>query len=570
MKGRTNRRSGLSLTPIVFGALHKDLIKALEEFYEVSPETLLDYQLYGFNYYDEELPSIKKLIWEKTGKWVNGKYLYNKYREWQKGNTPIRFTREFVFIYFQALGYKDIKDFLDHSSLSDKTLEEQSNLEKPTTLIPQNEYFVGYYIGEENQIIHTRLTLSDQNLGAHWVLAYWEKESEYSEYHYRGHIKYQQNGMSLIFTNDDSEIDRSLFIAVYWERNLKYKYILAGAYVGYDRNRQPAIGEVVFQRVESEEEQLDSLKRKKVDPIIAQHIAGRRWIITSKMPQTLSDLSYKSKFAHTIEEFIDTFRGVFVSIEYGVFVMEIEIRDNAGNSILRVAGHPIYKGVLQVQASGQMLIGRFFNDTTKAPLFMSLQVLPIRAYIFAGDLLGISRFDKSFCGKIYISRQEGITNELPSYRSSELLLDEIKGLPQSILYDLSDIFNSSKIGKDFLAENRTTTLEDKLHLAGGYRVKYRGVEGKDRVAQLTLTEQYEAMLQDGHLVYRGSAMLCEGDVLSIYFTECNGIPHCGQIIGKIGRKTRSELSSLNVKWLYLDDDFTPQVRLTAMIPVAQE
>lgn len=108
---RNNRKSGLRLTPAVFGALHKALITELRKEYGVAPETLVDYQLYGFNYYDENLPSIKKLILDRTGKWVNGKYIYNKYREWKKGVTPIQFTRDFVFLYFKTLGFTDVNDF---------------------------------------------------------------------------------------------------------------------------------------------------------------------------------------------------------------------------------------------------------------------------------------------------------------------------------------------------------------------------------------------------------------------------------------------------------------------------
>jgi hypothetical protein len=557
---RTNRKSGLTLTPLVFDALHKALILTLKENYKVAPETLMDYQLYGFNYYDENLPSIKKLILDKTGKWVNGKYLYNKYRAWKNGASAIKLTREFVFIYFKTLGYRDVQEFLYNSALSNAAIEEQINLEKPIVLAPINEYYVGYYIGEEDNIIITKLTLSERNLKAQWALAYWEKEEAYSEYFYEGIIQYQQNGMSLIFKNEDTILDRSLFISIFCERQIKVKPFLIGGYSGYDRDRQPVVGEVIFQRVASEAAQIALLTSKKVAPIIAQRLAGKRWIINGKNPQNLIDLSSESKFADTIEKFVRNFKGIFVAIENGVFIFELTIRDNLGNATLSIAGHPIYNGVFKVQASGQLLIGQFINSTTKAPLFMSIEVLPIREQIYTGDLLGISRFDKSFSGKIYLSSHEQINKVLPTYRGSELSPSEIQNLPSAILDDLTGVFKNNRLEKHFQESEVHTSNNYIAYLAGNYTFLFLDENKEKKKALLTLTENGLSNLQIHHLNYQGQAKLCEGFVLSIYFESCNGIPHCGQIMGRIGRKSKAELDCFEASWHYLDADFQAKTK----------
>lgn len=552
---RANRKSGLSLTAATFEALHKALIVQVKERYKISPETIVDYQLYGFNKYDKNLPSIKKLVLERTDQWVNGKYLYNKHREWKKGAHIITLTREFVFIYFKTLGYRDVRDFIMNSSLSEVAIAEQINLEKPISVNLQNEYYVGYYLGEESNVICTRLFLSEHNLKVRWVLAYWEKEENYSEYVYDGIIQYQQNGMNFIFKNEDTILDRCLFITIFCERQLLVKPFLVGAYSGYDRNRQPVIGEVIFQRVSSAEEQIRIIESNKVNPIISQHISGRRWLVSGKTLQSLTDLSPESKFADEIAGLINNFRGLFVSIENGVFVVELSILDNLGNATLKIAGHPFYKGTFKVQASGQLLIGKFTNPTTQAPLFMSIEILPIRAHTYRGDMLGVSRFDKSFSGKIFLSSQPKLKQKLPKYRGSELTLSEIKSLPKSILIDLNTTLKNTKLEEYLQLKDSSKDHNYIQHLRGTYRVYDKSKSSTTHVAILSINENGEATLSIDHLNYEGSAMVCEGATLSIYFTRCNGIPHCGQILGHIGRKRKNNLSKFNAKWLHLDEHF---------------
>lgn len=561
---RINRKSGLTLTPSVFGVLHKALITALKEAYQISPNTLVDYQLYGFNNYDENLPSIKKLILDKTGKWVNGKYLYNKYREWKKGTNPIQFTREFVFVYFQTLGYRDIKEFLKNSSLSELAITEQLMLEKPIAINLQDEYYVGYYQGEEGNIIYCRLILSEQSKKAQITLIYWEKEDVFSEYLYEGSILYQQHGMALLFKNEDTILDRSQFIGIYAERQLKIKAFLLGTISGFDRDRQPVVGGILFERVASLEElKAITSKNTPVNSIIAQYLSGKRWIIPNKMPQSLADLSPESRFAPIIEDFVNQYKGIFVAIENGVFLFEFTIHDKVGNATLSIAGHPVYTGNFKVQISGQLLIGQFINVTTKAPLFMSIEVLPIRTNIFTGDLLGISRFDKSFSGKVYFTSAPTLHQSLPKYRAAELTPTEIQNLPAILTADLTDTFKNNKLEKYFQLKPTNSTTSYLRHLAGLYKVKFTN-DHEDSL-QLNIEEHGRATLNNQYLTYEGTSMLSEGGILSIYFTHCNGIPNCGQIMGKVGRKTRATLSQFDASWQFIDENFEVQVQKIIII-----
>lgn len=54
-------------------ALHKELLNVFSDYYSVELKTFTVFQLYGFENYEEELPSLKKFIIEKqvSGLMVN-------------------------------------------------------------------------------------------------------------------------------------------------------------------------------------------------------------------------------------------------------------------------------------------------------------------------------------------------------------------------------------------------------------------------------------------------------------------------------------------------------------------
>lgn len=553
------QQKGLKLTIQVFEELHKNLIKEFRSFYQISPETLVDYQLYGFNQYDEQLPSIRKLIFEKTGKWVNGKYLYNKYREYKNNKKTIRFTREFVFIYFQTLGFTNLNDFLENSSLTEIDIQIQLNIDKSTVPnTPEQEYYVGYFVGEEGKVISTRLTLSESKQKAEWVMIYWEEENTFSEYFYEGIIRYQQSGMSFIFNNEDTLLDRNMFVAISCERQLKIKPFLVGVAAGYDRDRQPVIVEVLFQRNSSIEEQQKIIESKKLDPVIAQYLSAKRWIVKNKNPQSLFDLSVASKFANLIESFITAYQGVFLSDAGAFFSIEMSIKNAEGNTFLNILGNS-YEGVFKVHDSGQLMVGHFRNSITQTPLFISLGLLPIKNKLYVGDLLGVSLTGTSFIGKLYVSNNPEINSQIPLYRNYQLDSQEVKSLPMEILNHLRN--NANTMSKLF-SENQEEVLNNSMvaYMEGSYSFLFLDEQQRKKLGVLQINTNGSCHLQINHLLYEGEARICEGAVLSIYFTFCNHIPHCGQIMGRIGRKTKAELTWFGATWLYLDEDFREKTK----------
>lgn len=292
------RKSGLLLSPGIFESLYNELLHKFEEKYDISAENLMDYQLFGYGNYDHSKPNLKQFILDETQIAVNGKYLYNKYLEWGKGKSPIKFTREFNYVYFNAIGYNNISDFLKNTKISPDDIKEQESVTLYKKAKNADEYYVGYNQNEEGEVSKSKLILSKRNQKIKWILGYWEN-GVLSEYAYPGEIRYQENGMSFFCENSKNELDRSLFVAFYFDRRVKILPYLIGSYAGYDRDRKPVTGEVLFQRINDKQKMQEIFADKSIDPRIKEFILGRRWPTHGTLPQTLNDLpKQKSSLDH--------------------------------------------------------------------------------------------------------------------------------------------------------------------------------------------------------------------------------------------------------------------------------
>lgn len=283
------RKSGLLLSRGIFESLYSTLLKEFEQKYDVSVANLMDYQLFGYGNYDPTKPNLKQFIFEATDSSINGKYLYNKYLEWTKGKSPIKFTREFTYVYFNALGHRHLADFLKNTDLSKELISEQQSIEDVNQIKLIDEYYIGYNQNEEGKITKSKLIFSRYNETVKWILGYTEN-GILNEYIYPGEVRFQENGMSFIFENTKNELDRSLFVGFYFDRRVKILPYLIGVFSGFDRDRKPVSGVVLYERKNTILELENEFKNEDIDERITQFIANKRWSTSGTMPQNLNDL----------------------------------------------------------------------------------------------------------------------------------------------------------------------------------------------------------------------------------------------------------------------------------------
>ncbi|MFV0247655.1 MAG: hypothetical protein ACK5H1_01660 [Tenacibaculum sp.] len=552
---QVSSKKELLLTPNFFSVLLSELLDLLQKEYNINSSSLLDYQLYGFGNYEESLPSIKKLITLKTNIVVNGKYLYNKFREFRKGKRIIKFNREYSFVYFQTLGYLDIYDFIEKSTLNGDKKKEQLDLYKAELSTEKDTYYIGYYLGENGIVISTKLILSEAMAKAIWVLAYWELPDKQSTYVYNGDITYQENNMSLHFKSSESHMNRSAFIALSCDERVKIKHFLRGGYCGYDWNGNPVLGEIIFQRVESKEEQDEYLLSKKINPVIFQYISGKRWVIPSKLVYSVYDLSTKSKFAHHIENYINNYNVFYVSVFDGIHKMTLSIVNNLGNATLTIGGSSAYKGVFKVLQNGQLFIGKFKNINSNLPIYIFFNTSAIHKHTYTGNLLGVSNHHKYLCGKAYFFA--GNNDKRSLSKVSKLRLKNTSEIPKLVLTDFNNALKNNPV-KGFLTEiSQAKNNYYYKYLIGDYNILFYNSEKQRAKALLKIKTNSEVELIYEHLYYKGIYSISEGAILSIYLSSCNDIPHCGHIMCKINRTSANKI--YKGSWHCLDKDFYPQL-----------
>lgn len=152
------------------------------------------------------------------------------------------------------------------------------------------------------------------------------------------------------------------------------------------------------------------------------------------------------------------------------------------------------------------------------------------------------------------------------FGNPELTLIEIRYLPKAILDDFVSIAGNNKLGEYLDLSSESNFSEDIKHLTGIYQLTYPSNSKIKVFGNLEIKEAGLVELVIEHLTYKGKGMICEGGLLSIYFTSVNGIPHCGQIMGKVGKKNKSQLSRINANWFFIDENFETSLVKIELIP----
>ncbi|MGQ1783895.1 hypothetical protein [Saccharicrinis sp. GN24d3] len=118
------------------------------------------FQLYGYGSFDESKPSLKTDFEEIGSEVINGKYMYDKYREFEKGRTAIKLYDYYKSIILLYIGFEDFQKFLDKYKLTDEENKKQLSLisgDKANLTY----YYIIYYFGEDERIIKGKTIISN-------------------------------------------------------------------------------------------------------------------------------------------------------------------------------------------------------------------------------------------------------------------------------------------------------------------------------------------------------------------------------------------------------------------------
>ena len=257
-----------------------------------------NFQLYGYGAHNENKPSLKNDFEEIGSEFINGKYLYDKSRELEKGKILIKLNSFYKSTILLYLGYNDIKSFLVDNTLSEKELEKQLSL-----ISDHNEnityYYLNYYFGEDNVILKGQTIISNNWKKLRHIFLYPLEDGTLREHHSNGTISRDGDTISIKTKtlSDGKYIDGASEIYYVGHKALSSINFLVGTYCNFDVYNNTVAGRSILEKCESEEEMEEKSNSPYIPPYIAQEIRDKRIVNSRVVPKNSLELSNNSPYA---------------------------------------------------------------------------------------------------------------------------------------------------------------------------------------------------------------------------------------------------------------------------------
>jgi hypothetical protein len=256
------------------------------------------FQLYGYGAFDENKPSLKKDFEAIGSEFINGKYLYDKSRELEKGKATIKLNEYYKSIVLLYIGYKDFEKFLDTYKLSKDEIEKQITLLSDDTA-NSTYYYLNYYFGEDDIILKGQTIISKNWTKIQHIFMYPQEDGTLKEHYSHGTIHTQGDSIYIRtktlssgrYINGSSEI---YYIGHQEPSNINY---LVGTYCNFDVYTNTVAGRSILEKCESKQVMEEKSKGFNIPPYIALEIRNKRISNTYRVPKHYLELSDKSPFS---------------------------------------------------------------------------------------------------------------------------------------------------------------------------------------------------------------------------------------------------------------------------------
>lgn len=292
---------------ILIDKIHEEFLK--RHHLKQLPKT---FQLYGYGAFNENKASLKSDFETLGSEFINGKYLYDKFREFEKGKPLIKLNHYYKTIILLFLGYQDYEAFL----LENKTSDDEHD--KQLTLLRTNDddityYYINYYFGEDNTILKGQSIISKNWKKIQHIFMYPLEDGTLREYYSHGNIKRQGDTLT-IKTNTlsgDKYIDGASEIYYLGHRapsNINY---LIGTYCTFDLFTNTVAGRSILEKCESKQEMEQKSKDPSIPAYIAMEIRNKRIVNPSVVPRHALELSNNSPYASLYGKLPGTYNVTF-------------------------------------------------------------------------------------------------------------------------------------------------------------------------------------------------------------------------------------------------------------------
>ncbi len=291
------KSSSLLLTPEYFKIILDKVYETFMSKHNLNklPKAL---QLYGYGAFNDDKPSLKKDFEDIGSEFINGKYLYDKSRELEKGKPIIKLNQHYKDIILLYIGCKDFDVFLEENKSSVIEYEKQYDL-----IYKDNEdityYYLNYYFGEDDTILKGQTIISNNWKKIQHIFIYPLEDGTFREHYSNGTIKRQ--GDTLTIKTNTLSGDRYIegaseiyYIGHKSPSNINY---LIGTYCTFDIFTNTVAGRSILEKCESKQVMEAQSKTSFIPPYIALEIRNKRIVNKSFVPRNALELSSNSPYA---------------------------------------------------------------------------------------------------------------------------------------------------------------------------------------------------------------------------------------------------------------------------------
>ena len=313
----------LLLTKQVFMTLLNSIISQFKSSHP--PFKYKDSQLYGFGNYDSEKPNLKDELETLLKGYVNGKYLYNKYREATTGKPVIKISREYRSLFFKYLGYKNVFEYIESDLF---TLEEKN---KQLVLLNNIEaiddhYYICYYYGEDNKMIKGQVIIYNGWKTIEIKYFYNHENQEKMVYTFFGTVSYSEDFVHFDtkYFAGNKKNEGGKFIFFIGKSSPSERHYLIGTYSGFDKYDRAIAGKMILKKFDSKAEIDMEVNDPSFDSIICQELNKNRIIVESNIRKNPLMFSKKSPYAKVLMNSYGNY-SFFFELEDNLFELKIKI-----------------------------------------------------------------------------------------------------------------------------------------------------------------------------------------------------------------------------------------------------
>lgn len=257
------------------------------------------FQIYGYGPFDENKPSLKNDLEEIGSQFINGKYLYDKFRELEKGKSMIKLNEYYKSLILLYLGFNDVQDFLDTHKLSEQETEKQLSLIY-SDKSDATYYYINYYFGEDKSILKGKTIISNNWKKIQHVFMYPHEDGTAREHFSHGTITRQGDTISIRTKtlSGGRYIDGASEIYYIGHKSLTNIKFLVGTYCTFDVYTNSVAGRSILEKCESKEEMDERAESNRIPPYIAMEVRNKR-IVNDKstVARHFLEISEKSPYA---------------------------------------------------------------------------------------------------------------------------------------------------------------------------------------------------------------------------------------------------------------------------------